>query len=66
MGRYSGEKVIITQGEQQRKVPDVRTRIAYYLSREIGISKAKIALELGAGVSVIAMAIMRKESRNRN
>ena len=66
MDRYSGEKGIITQGEQRRKVPDVRTRIAYYLSREIGISKAKIALELGAGISVIAMAIMRKESRNRN
>jgi len=32
---------------QRRNVSEVRARIAYYLSREIGISKAEIALKLG-------------------
>ena len=44
----------------------VRARIAYYLSREIGISKAEIALKLGVGISAIAMTRMREESSNRN
>jgi len=47
-------------GGQRRKVSEVRGRIAYYLGREIGISKAEIAQNLGVGTSAIAMAIMRE------
>ena len=53
-------------GGQRRKASEVRPRIAYYLGRKIGISKAEIAQNLGVGTSAIAMAIMREESRNRN
>ncbi len=36
-------------GGQRRKVSEVRAMIAYYLSREIGISKAEIAQNLDVG-----------------
>jgi len=46
---------------QRRKVAEVRGRIAYLLSREMGIPMAEISRKLGVGTSVIAMAIWKKE-----
>ena len=40
----------------------MRAEIAYFLSREMGISMAEIARRLGVGASAIAMAIRRKNS----
>jgi REP element-mobilizing transposase RayT len=53
-------------GGQRRKISRVRAKIAYYLSREMGISMAEIARNLGVGTSAIAMAIKNEESSNRN
>ena len=49
------------KGGQRRKVAEVRGRIAYYLSREMGIPMAEIGRNLGVGTSAIAMAIRKKE-----
>jgi len=49
-------------GNQRRRVSEVRTEIACYLSREMGISMAEIARRLGVGTSAIAMAIKRRNS----
>jgi REP element-mobilizing transposase RayT len=52
----------LKSGSQRRRVSGVRTEIAFYLSREMGISMAEIARRLGVGTSAIAMAIRRKDS----
>jgi len=52
-------------GGQRRKISEVRARIAYYLSREMGLPMAEIARNLGVGTSAIAMAIKKEESYNR-
>jgi REP element-mobilizing transposase RayT len=52
-------------GSQRRRVSEVRTEIACYLSREMGISMAEIARRLGVGTSAIAMAIKRRNSESR-
>lgn len=49
-------------GSQRRRVSQVRTEIACYLSREMGIPMAEIARRLGVGTSAIAMAIKRRNS----
>jgi len=48
-------------GGQRRKVAEVRGKIAYFLSREMGIPMAEIGRKLGVGTSAIAMAIRKKE-----
>jgi len=49
-------------GGQRRRISGVRARIACYLSREMGISMAEIARNLGVGTSAVAMAIKKEES----
>ena len=49
-------------GSQRRTVTELRTEIACYLSREMGIPMAEIARRLGVGTSAIAMAIRRRSS----
>jgi hypothetical protein len=44
----------------------VRTKIACYLSREVGISMAEMARRLGVGTSAIAMAIRKETATVRN
>jgi predicted HTH domain antitoxin len=44
----------------KRKISKVRTEIACYLSREMGISMAEMVRKLGVGTSAIAMAIRRR------
>jgi chromosomal replication initiation ATPase DnaA len=51
-------------GGQRRRVSEVRTEIACYLSQEMGISMAEMARRLGVGTSAIAMAIRRKNSKD--
>jgi hypothetical protein len=53
-------------GGQRRKITEVRARIAYWLSREMGISMAEIARNLGVGTSAIALAIRKEEPSKRN
>jgi transposase-like protein len=50
----------LRSGGQRRRVSEVRTDIACYLSREVGTSMAEIARRLGVGTSAIAMAIRRR------
>jgi hypothetical protein len=59
-----GEKEL-GSGSQRRKVSEVRTKIACYLNREMGISMAEIARRLGVGTSAIAMAIRRRNSEGQ-
>jgi len=47
-------------GSQRRKVSQVRTEIACYLTREMSTSMAEVARRLGVGTSAIAMAIRRR------
>jgi hypothetical protein len=53
-------------GGQRRRTSEVRARIAYCLSREMGFPMAEIARNLGVGTSAIAMEIKKEESCNRN
>jgi len=53
----------VRSGSQRRRVSEVRAEIAFYLSREMGISMAEIARRLGVGTSAIAMVIRRKTDR---
>jgi len=46
---------------QRRRVSEARGEIALYLSREMGLSMAEIARNLGVGTSAIAMAIRKGE-----
>jgi chromosomal replication initiation ATPase DnaA len=48
-------------GGQRRKVGEVRRKIAYLMSREMGIPLAGIGRNLSVGTSAIAMAVQRKE-----
>ena len=50
----------VRSGNQSRKAAKLRAEIACFLSREMGISMAEIARQLGVGASAIAMAIRRK------
>jgi DNA-binding MarR family transcriptional regulator len=50
-------------GGQRRKITRLRARIAYYLSREMGVSMAEIARNVGVGTSAIAMAIKHEEAQ---
>jgi REP element-mobilizing transposase RayT len=52
-------------GSQRRRVSEVRTEIACYLSRETGISMAEMARRLGVGTSAIAMAMRRRNCEGR-
>jgi DNA-binding MarR family transcriptional regulator len=53
-------------GGQRREISRVRARIAYHLSREMGISMAEIARNIDVGTSAVAMAIKKEESSNNN
>jgi hypothetical protein len=51
----------LKRGGQRRKVAEVQRKIAYLLSREMGIPMAGIGRKSGVGTSAIAMAIWKKE-----
>ena len=52
----------VKSGGQRRRIPEVRARIAYYLSGEMGICMAEIARNVGVGTSAVAMAIKKEDS----
>ena len=52
----------LRSGGQRRRVSGVRRKIAYRLSRELGLSLAEIARHLGVGTSAIAMSIRKLEN----
>jgi len=51
----------LLRGGRRRKVWEVRAKIAYRLSREIGLCLAEIARKLGVGTPGVAMAVRKKE-----
>ena len=51
-------------GSQRRRVAEVRAKVSFRLNREMGISMAEIARQLGVGGTAVAMAI-RKEERGK-
>jgi len=51
-------------GNQRRRVAEVRAKVSFRLNREMGISMAEIARQLGVGGTAVAMAI-RKEERGK-
>ena len=55
----------LRSGGKRRKVSDVRGKIANYLSKEMGLSMAEIARNLGVGASAIGMAIRRMEDEEK-
>jgi hypothetical protein len=52
----------LRSGGQRRRVSGVRRKIAYCLSRELGLSSAEIARHLGVGTSAVAMSIRKLEN----
>lgn len=50
---------------QRRRVSEARAKIALFLCREMGLSMAEIARNLGVGTSAIAMAIRKGERGKR-
>jgi len=46
----------------RRRVSKLRAKIAWFLSREIGIPMAEIGRRLGVGASAVGMSIRRKSS----
>ena len=63
---FRGQSGISRTGGRRRKVTEVRARMACWLSREMGISMAEIARNLGVGASAIAMAIKKEESSEKD
>ncbi len=51
----------LREGGQRRRVSEVRGKMALFLSREMGITMAEIARNLGVSTSAIAMAIRKQE-----
>ena len=54
-------EAVLRGGGQRRKVSGVREEIAYYLSREVGVSMAEIGRQVGARASAVAKAIQKRE-----
>jgi putative transposase len=60
------EEKELRNGGQRRIVSKVRGKIGYYLNRELGLSLAEIARNLGVGTSAVAMAIRKLEHEQIN
>ena len=56
----------LRHGGLRRKVSGLRARIAWRLSRELGVSMAEIARQLGVSTSGIANAIRVIEGRAKS
>jgi chromosomal replication initiation ATPase DnaA len=52
----------LKMGNRNRKVSQVRAKVAYRLNHELGIPKAEIARHLGVCTSAIAKAVRNLES----
>jgi REP element-mobilizing transposase RayT len=52
----------LRSGSRRRAVSELRKEICIYLSRELGVSMAEIAREVGVGTSGVAMVIKREKN----
>jgi len=52
----------LREGGKRREVTKVRREIAYYLGREMGVTMAEIARNVGVGTSAVVMALKQKEA----
>jgi hypothetical protein len=52
----------LREGGKRREVTKVRREIAYYLSREIGVTMEEIVRNIGVGTSAVAMTLKQKEA----
>jgi putative transposase len=55
----------LRSGSRRRAVSELRKEICFYLNREIGISMAEIAREVGIGTTGVAMIIKRGEENKK-
>ena len=55
----------LRNGGQRRRVSQLRTRVSYHLSRELGIPMAEIARHVGVCASAVVKAIQKMESTNQ-
>ncbi|MEW6184531.1 MAG: hypothetical protein AB1585_18115, partial [Thermodesulfobacteriota bacterium] len=55
----------LRSGSRRRAVSELRKRLCYYLYRELGISKAEIARQVGVGTTGVAMAVKGMEEANK-
>jgi len=55
----------LRNGGQRRKVSQLRTRVSYHLSRELGVPMAEIARHVGVCASAVVKAIQKMESTNQ-
>lgn len=56
----------LLRGGRRRKVSEVRAKIACHLTREMGLSLAEIARNLGVGTSAIAKAIRKVKRQEKS
>jgi len=54
----------LRNGGKRRKVSEVRTKISYQLSHEMGVPFAEIARHVGVCTSAVAKAVQSLESEN--
>lgn len=52
----------LQEGGKRREVKKTRRKIAYYLSREMGVTLAEIAQNIGVGTSAVSMTLRQKEA----
>ena len=55
----------LRNGGQRRKVSQLRARISYHLSRELGVPMAEIARHVGVCASAVVKTIQKMESTNQ-
>lgn len=55
----------LRNGGQRRRVSQLRTRVSYHLSRELGIPMAEIARHVGVCASAVVKAIQKMEFTNQ-
>ena len=55
----------LRNGGQRIKVSQLRARISYHLSRELGVPMAEIARHVGVCASAVVKAIQKMESTNK-
>ena len=55
----------LRSGGKRRRVTKVRGEVAFYLTKEMGLSMAEIARNLGVGTSAIGMAIGRMKDEEK-
>jgi len=55
----------LKSGSRRRAVSELRRSLCVYLSRELGIPLAEIALQVVIGTTGVAMSVKKMEAENR-